>query len=118
MSHILVVEDSKSIRLLLVRRLELAGHEVDTAADGVLAIDRLRSDRPGSNPDLILLDATMPHLDGAATLTAIRRLKPEVPVLLVTAQPDLAENGYTGVDGVVPKPIEFDRLLGLIADLT
>ncbi len=119
MSRILAVEDSGAIRLLLVRRLELAGHEVRTATDGVQAIQELESPGPDGPPDLILLDLTMPQLDGAGTLPAIRRLAPGVPVILVSAQPDLDRiEAIAEVEGRVPKPIDFTLLLDLIAELT
>lgn len=119
MSRILAVEDSGAIRLLLTRRLELAGHEVETASDGIQAIRRLQNPDPDSRPDLILLDLTMPQLGGTDSLPEIRRLAPGVPVILVSAQPDLDRiESQVEVEASVPKPIDFDLLAGLIASLT
>ncbi|MDQ2622295.1 MAG: response regulator [Actinomycetota bacterium] len=119
MSRILAVEDSGAIRLLLTRRLKLAGHAVETAADGIQAIRKLEDTVPEDRPELILLDLTMPQLDGAGTLPSIRRLAPGVPVILVSAQPDLDRiETSVNVEASVPKPIDFDLLNRLIAELT
>ena len=60
MSRILIIEDSPAIRLLLIRRLEMAGHEVVEAEGGREALDLLASATLAGKPDLILLDAMMP----------------------------------------------------------
>jgi len=118
MTRILAIEDSGAIRLLLTRRLELAGHRVETVRDGNEAIARLERPAPAERPELILLDLTMPQLDGAGALPAIRRLAPGVPVILVSAWPDLDRvEGVADVEGRVPKPIDFDRLLAMISEL-
>ncbi len=119
MSRILAVEDSGAIRLLLTRRLELAGHRVRTAGDGVQAIRELEDSMPEDLPELILLDLTMPLLDGSGALPDIRRLAPGVPVILVSAHSEIDRlDAIEDVEGRVPKPIDFDLLLNLIAELT
>src|SRR6266403_1436305 len=80
-SRILVVDDDDDIRGLLRALLERAGHEVSAAADGRAGLRELYS----GSPDLIILDVTMPGLDGWATLERIREVT-DVPVLMLTAR--------------------------------
>lgn len=120
MSCILAVEDSAAIRLLLTRRLERAGHRLEAVADAGEAI-RLLAEETGSgkHPDLILLDLGLPSPGGIASLPTIRRAAPDVPVVLLSARPDLDRiETPVEVAGRVAKPIDFDRLLILIDDLT
>lgn len=114
MSRVLVVEDSPAIALLLRRRLEMAGHEVDVMANGNQALDWLGS---AAVPDLVLADVMMPGLDGLDTLDRIRELHPELPVILVTGT-QLEHEQRQRADAVFTKPIEFDQLLEAVERLT
>ena len=103
--QLLVVDDDEDIRALLRLVLERAGYEVDDQADGRAA---LRAFHQG-NHDLVLLDVTMPGLDGWELLERIRDLS-EVPVLMLTArdtEPDRVRGLRGGADDYVSKP--FDR---------
>ena len=64
MAKVLVADDSETILLLMRTRLELAGYEVETAADGQEVTERLRGSDPEGLPDLLLLDAMMPRKSG------------------------------------------------------
>ena len=114
MSRILVIEDSSAIALLIKRRLEMAGHSVETLANGDLALKRLED---GELPELVVADVMMPGLDGLSTLRQIRDRHPGLPVILVTGQ-DLDEKQRQEADAVFAKPIEFDSLLATIRRLT
>jgi two-component system response regulator ResD len=119
MSRILIAEDSVSIRLLLRRRLEMAEHEVIEARDGVEALDILEARQGHDGPDVVLLDATMPRMDGAAALREIKGNAPDLPVLVVSAIYELDDShGWGLADGHVTKPIDFDELLARIDLLT
>jgi CheY-like chemotaxis protein len=118
MATILVADDSETILLLMRTRLEMAGHTVETAADGQEVLDRVAD---GGDPDLLLLDAMMPRKSGIDALRELRAAGWEIPALIVSAHQnpgdadaptDLEVNGY------VNKPIDFDRLLETIAELT
>lgn len=118
MAMILVADDSETILLLMRTRLEMAGHEVETAADGQEVLDRVAD---GVDPDLLLLDAMMPRKSGIDALRELRGAGNEVPALIVSAHQnpgdadaptDIAINGY------INKPIDFDVLLETIAALT
>ncbi len=115
MARILVAEDSPAIRLLIRRRLEMAGHAVDEAENGLEALDRLRSTVA---PDLLMLDENMPRTDGAGLLTWVREACPELPVIVVSARresesaPEMAD-----ADARFTKPIDFELLLAAVDSL-
>jgi CheY-like chemotaxis protein len=110
-NKVLVVDDDESNRYMLSRRLEFRGYLVVTANDGREAVERARTEAPC----LILMDVTLPVLDG---LAATRELKsvPElrgIPVIALTAHagPEDRERAReAGCDDYDTKPIEFDRL--------
>jgi len=119
MSLVMVAEDSASIRLLLRRRLEMAGHEVIEAHDGADAIERFESLGDSGRPDVMLLDAMMPRRSGAEVLEHVKTGSPDTPVLVVSAVPNLAETeAFARADGHLTKPIDFSELLARIEALT
>jgi DNA-binding response OmpR family regulator len=119
MARILVADDSETILLLLRTRLEMEGHEVETAADGQEVIDKVGAAGP---PDILLLDAMMPRKSGIDALRELRTAGIETPVLIVSAHTgDGDGNGERDalrIDGYVTKPIDFDDLFARIRELT
>jgi two-component system, OmpR family, manganese sensing response regulator len=121
MARILVADDSETILLLMQTRLELAGHEVETAVDGQEVTERLGHGDPARLPDLLLLDAMMPRKSGIDALRELRGIGVGTPALIVSAHQDAGDAGAPtdlDIDGYVTKPIDFDRLLESIAELT
>lgn len=121
MTMILVADDSETILLLMRTRLELAGYTVETAADGQEVTDRWSNGGSTPRPDLLLLDAMMPRKSGLDALRELRAMGVETPALIVSAHQDATDaNAPSGleVNGYVTKPIDFDRLLERIAELT
>jgi DNA-binding response OmpR family regulator len=121
MAKVLVADDSETILLLMRTRLHLAGHEVETAADGQEVTELLDGRDPDDAPDLLLLDAMMPRKSGIDALRELRAEGLETPVLIVSAHQDPGDaDAASGLEisGYVTKPIDFDRLLATIADLT
>ena len=121
MTRVLVADDSETILLLLRTRLEMEGYEVSTATDGQEVVEALAAMGPDQEPHLILLDAMMPRMSGLDVLRTLRDEGSETPVLIVSAhraEATLSEAEALGADGCVPKPIDFDDLLGRIAKLT
>lgn len=121
MARILVADDSETILLLMRTRLEMAGYEVDTAADGQEVTERWRDGDPALLPDLLLLDAMMPRKSGIDALRELRASGVETPALIVSAHQDATDANAPGaleVSGYVNKPIDFDRLLQRVAELT
>jgi carbon storage regulator CsrA len=109
----LLVEDDRNTCQLLAECLRLAGLEVDTAGDGVAALDYLRTH---SRPDVMLLDMVLPRCDGPTTLRAIRRdpAYAGLPVFGLSGHSrdefDL-ESGPNGVNGWYQKPFDPQALL-------
>lgn len=116
MPKILLVEDNEMNRDMLSRRLMRRGYEVVVASDGQEGLDLVNS----SSPDLILMDMSLPSVDGWETT---RRIKADtstaaIPVIALTAHAmsgDREEALKAGCDDYDTKPIEFERLLEKIA---
>jgi DNA-binding response OmpR family regulator len=111
--EILVVEDEAGIADFLARGLEAEGDGVTVAADGE-AGERLAL-APGT--DLVILDRMLPGRDGIEVLAAIRRAKPALPVILLTARAEVAdrvEGLDRGATDYVTKPFAFEELLARI----
>jgi DNA-binding response OmpR family regulator len=111
-SRILVVDDEDDIRGLVRQLLERAGHEVLDAADGRAGLRELYA----GSPDLVILDVTMPGLDGWATLERIRELT-DVPVLMLTARDAELERVRglkAGADDYVVKPFGRQELVARV----
>jgi len=120
MARVLVADDSETILLLMRTRLELAGHEVDTATDGQEVVERVTG-ADGGSPDILLLDAMMPRKSGIDALRELRADGLKTPVLIVSAHQDQMDAGAANdveVSGYVTKPIDFDLLFARIAELT
>ena len=83
--RILVVEDEPRILGFLTQGLEAEGFSVDSAREGVGALRRARREPY----DLVLLDLLLPGLDGLSVLHELGRLRPELPVVIVSARSDL-----------------------------
>ena len=114
-SRILVVDDEPDIRLLLLELLERAGYEVETAEDGRSAL-RSFYENP---PSLVILDVTMPEMDGYQTLERIRDLS-DAPVLMLTARSQELEKvrGLSaGADDYVAKPFGRQELVARVQTL-
>jgi len=115
MAKILLVEDNEMNRDMLSRRLARKGHEVLIAVDGAEGVQMARS----KVPDLILMDMSLPVLDGWQATREIKAT-PEthtIPVIALTAHAmagDREKCLAAGCDDYDTKPVEFPRLLGKI----
>lgn len=112
MARILLVEDNENNRDMLLRRLERKGYQVSAAVDGREGLEKAKAE----NPDLILMDMSLPVLDG---WEATRQLKADgatrgIPVIALTAHAmasDEQKAREAGCDDFDTKPIELPRLL-------
>ncbi len=108
--RILVVDDEPAVRESLRRALQLEDYEVELAADGLEALERVRA----NGVDAVVLDVSMPQLDG---LEACRRLRAEgnrLPVLMLTARDEVSDRVAgldAGADDYVVKPFALEELL-------
>jgi CheY-like chemotaxis protein len=115
-ARILVADDERRIRLAIRACLEAEGYEVEEAVDGRAAIAAIVHGRP----DLLLLDLSMPDLDGAATMrllsTAYRDLAPPVVVLTAYGSILAAEAAYhEGARAFLEKPLVPETLRAVVA---
>jgi len=113
---ILVVEDDAVLRDGLVDLLTAAGHRVDAVADGESALAR------GADPafDLLVLDLMLPKLDGIEVCRRLRVLRPELPILMLTARGDEEDKVLglrSGADDYVTKPFGTRELLARVEAL-
>ena len=102
---ILLVDDEESLIALGARMLEHLGFTVLTAPDGLQAVELYRG--RGKEIDLVLMDLTMPHMDGAEAFVELRRLNPDVLVVLASGYglEDVSSRfAGKGLDGVLQKP--------------
>jgi excisionase family DNA binding protein len=108
--RVLVVDDEATIRDLLSKTLALAEYDVDLAPDGRTALDRLRI----MPYDLLITDLKMPGVDGLAVIREARRLKADLPVIIITGfstEASAIEAVNLGVSGYLTKPFRVPRVL-------
>jgi excisionase family DNA binding protein len=112
--RVLVVDDEASIRDLLSQTLALADYEVDVAVDGRGALDRIRLDPY----DLLIADLKMPGMDGLAVIREAKRLKNNLPVIIITGystESSAIEAVNLGVTGYLTKPFRVPQVLAAAA---
>ncbi len=110
MERILVVDDDSDLRAVIRDVLEEEGFETAEAEDGVSGIKLFKKEQP----DAVLLDLNMPQMDGIDTMREIRRIGPDVPVIILTGYGDIptaVDALKNGVYDFLIKPPEFDRLI-------
>jgi CheY-like chemotaxis protein len=113
---VLVVEDDPHIRAALEAGLAFAGYAVEAAADGGQALQRMEVRKPA----VILLDLGLPTMSGAALAEELDRrgLRPEIPIILISAEPDLPDvAARIGADAFFAKPLRLPLLLREVAHL-
>jgi DNA-binding response OmpR family regulator len=115
--RILLVEDEFNLASVMQRGLEAQGYQTPIAETGEDAIMMIRTEPV----DLVLLDIALPDRDGHEVLREIRRLRRDLPVIMVTARDDTASKVGAldqGADDYITKPFIFDELLARIRALT
>ena len=116
---VLVVEDFEDNRFMMRRLLEMSGYRVVEAVNGNQAVEAAASQQP----DIILMDLSLPQLDGLAATRRIREQQGSrrVPIVAVSAHDSAdfhAEALAAGCNEYVTKPIDFDQLVDLLSRLT
>ena len=109
MAKILVVDDEPEVRLVLAEFLESQGYEVAAAASGAEALAMVDA----AKPHVVLLDVTMPEMDGIETLKRLVADNPGLPIIMVTANADVDVTSRLlalGAADYIPKPFDLDYL--------
>ncbi len=114
MAKVLVVDDAQFLRVRITKMLNGEGHEYQEASNGVEAVQTYQS----YQPDIVLMDITMPEMDGMEALREIRGLDPDSKVVMLTAlgqESIVLEAIKLGAKDFIVKPFEKERVLGTIA---
>ncbi len=107
--HLLLIEDDPALQTTLRRTLERRGVQVSLCDDGLVALARWQQLRP----DVVVLDLSLPGLDGLEVLGQARRSGLETPVLILTARGTVGDRVIglnTGADDYLAKPFDLDEL--------
>lgn len=110
MFKILVVEDNKNLRKLMITYLKRNNYETFEAEDGEIALDVLEK----NHIDLIITDIMMPNMDGYELTSELRQANYMIPILMVTAKEsidDKRQGFLLGVDDYMVKPIDMDEMI-------
>jgi len=113
-SKVLVIEDDQSMRWVIEKALTKEDYLVETASGGMDGLTMARSD----SPDLVILDILMPDMDGLTVLKRIKETKPNLPVLIITAQNIMThavEAMRHGAFDYLPKPFDLPVLLEYVS---
>jgi DNA-binding NtrC family response regulator len=115
MSKILIIEDEASIRRVLTKILseESDSYLVDEAEDGVQGLEKIKN----TDYDLVLCDIKMPKMDGVELLEAVKKIKPEIPMVMISGHGDMETAIQTmrlGAFDYISKPPDLNRLLNTV----
>ena len=115
MSKILIIEDEEAIRRVLMKILseENSNYQLFEASDGLSGIEMVKKD----DFDLVLCDIKMPKMDGVEVLEAAKKLKPEIPMVMISGHGDLETAVSTmrlGAFDYISKPPDLNRLLNTV----
>jgi len=107
---VLIVEDSKTTRLVLKRMLEKEGYAIYEAANGIEAIGIFSKDIP----DVVMLDLNMPGMEGTQVMSELKKIDSSIPIIIVTSQGDMStavETMKLGAYDFLVKPVEAGKLI-------
>ena len=110
---ILVIDDEESMRLALSETLSRSGHQVDCVSNGYDALKKVQS----SSLKLIITDVRMPKMDGMEVLQEIKKLSPQIPVIMITAYGTIhnaVEAMKKGAVDYILKPFSFEELNAVV----
>jgi two-component system, OmpR family, response regulator MprA len=107
--HVLLAEDDRAVRESLARALMLEGYTVRAVSNGALALEALRAE----SADLLLLDVSMPVVDGITVCRVLRGERSALPILMLTARAETSDRVAgldAGADDYLPKPFDLAEL--------
>ena len=115
-AHVVLADDDRAVRTSLERALGLEGYRVTAVADGAAALDVLRE----VECDVVILDVSMPAIDGITVCRVLRSEGAQVPILMLTARTEPGDRiaGLdAGADDYVPKPFDLGELFARVRAL-
>jgi two-component system response regulator MprA len=121
--HALLAEDDRAVRESLVRALGLEGYTVTAVTNGAQALESLQavaSDPTAAPVDVVLLDVSMPVIDGLTVCRVLRSERNRVPILMLTARTEIRDRVAgldAGADDYLPKPFHLDELFARVRAL-
>ncbi len=115
MPKILIIEDEAAIRRVLSKILseENDSYQVEDAEDGFLGLEKIKN----NDYDLVLCDIKMPKMDGVEVLEAVKKIKPEIPMVMISGHGDMETAIHTmrlGAFDYISKPPDLNRLLNTV----
>lgn len=115
MSKILIIEDEAAIRRVLTKILseENDSYQVEAAEDGAVGYEKIKN----NDYDLVLCDIKMPKMDGVEVLEAVKKIKPEIPIVMISGHGDMETAINTmrlGAFDYISKPPDLNRLLNTV----
>lgn len=115
MAKILIIEDEPSIRRVLIKILseESETYILDEAEDGVIGFEKIKN----NDYDLVLCDIKMPKMDGVELLEAVKKIKPEIAIIMISGHGDMETAIQTmrlGAFDYISKPPDLNRLLNTV----
>ncbi len=116
MTQILIVDDAEFLRVRISKMLVGEGFEVTEAENGLKAIESYKSKKP----DMVLMDVTMPEMDGLTALKELRKIDPNAKVVMLTALGQefvVLEAVKSGAKDFIVKPFDRDRVMSAINKL-
>ncbi len=116
MAKILIVDDAEFLRVRISKMLSGDGHEIVEAENGARAVEQYKLIRP----DMVLMDITMPEMDGLSALKAIRAFDPKARVIMLTAlgqESVVLEAIKSGARDFIVKPFERERVINAISKI-
>lgn len=112
---ILIIDDTKNIKLMISKALQAEGYEVDCAENGLEGIEFFKE----KQYDLVLLDIRMPNLSGTEVLRQLKEINNDVPIIIITAYPTVrnaVECIKTGAVDYLRKPFTAERIKAAIKE--
>jgi two-component system, chemotaxis family, chemotaxis protein CheY len=116
MTQILIVDDAEFLRVRISKMLVGEGFEVTEAENGLKAIESYKAKKP----DMVLMDVTMPEMDGLTALKELRKIDPNAKVVMLTAlgqESVVLEAVKSGAKDFIVKPFDRDRVMSAINKL-
>ncbi|MBF7090038.1 sigma-54-dependent Fis family transcriptional regulator [Flavobacterium sp. ALJ2] len=115
MSRILIIEDEAAIRRVLTKILseENDSYQVEDAEDGISGLEKIKN----NDYDLVLCDIKMPKMDGVEVLEEVKKIKPEIPMVMISGHGDMETAIHTmrlGAFDYISKPPDLNRLLNTV----